>query len=47
MALAESIMERWFSARFRKTDDLMLWRTLLTRQPDKGYMGCSAANFGK
>ena len=45
-ALAESIMERWFSARFRKTDELMLWRTLLTRQPDKGYMGCSAAISG-
>jgi 3-oxoadipate enol-lactonase len=45
-ALADAVMERWFSADFRKTPELELWRNMLVRQPDQGYMGCSAAISG-
>ncbi|MEX0368314.1 MAG: 3-oxoadipate enol-lactonase [Ruegeria sp.] len=45
-ALADSIMERWFSKAFRATPDLSLWRNMLTRQPAEGYVGCSAAISG-
>ncbi|WP_370402637.1 3-oxoadipate enol-lactonase [Sulfitobacter sp. JB4-11] len=44
--LADAVMERWFSADFRATPELMLWRNMLTRQPDVGYAGCSAAISG-
>lgn len=42
-ALADGIMERWFSKGFRSTLELELWRNMLVRQPDEGYAGCSAA----
>ncbi|MDX5382859.1 MAG: 3-oxoadipate enol-lactonase [Rhodobacterales bacterium] len=45
-ALADSIMERWFSAAFRQTDAFHAWRNMLVRQPAEGYMGCSAAISG-
>ncbi len=45
-ALADPVMERWFSKTFRATPELQLWRTMLTRQPDAGYAGCSAAISG-
>lgn len=45
-ALADTIMERWFSKAFRATPELALWRNMLTRQPAEGYMGCSAAIAG-
>ncbi|WP_299676688.1 3-oxoadipate enol-lactonase [uncultured Roseobacter sp.] len=45
-ALADAVMERWFSDDFRATPDLELWRNMLTRQEDQGYMGCSAAISG-
>lgn len=45
-ALADPILERWFSPAFRKTDELTLWRNMLTRQPVTGYAGCSAAIAG-
>ena len=45
-ALADAVMERWFSAKFRAGDDLALWRNMLVRQPDAGYAGCSAAIAG-
>lgn len=44
--LADAVMERWFSGAFRKTPELELWRNMLTRQEDQGYMGCSAAISG-
>lgn len=44
--LADSIMERWFSAGFRATTELKLWRNMLVRQPMEGYAGCSAAISG-
>jgi len=45
-ALADPIMERWFSRAFRATPELTAWRNMLTRQPDEGYIGCSAAIQG-
>ena len=39
-ALADSILERWFSDGFRDQPELALWRNMLVRQPDAGYMGC-------
>jgi len=45
-ALADPVMERWFSKAFRATPELQLWRTMLVRQPAEGYAGCSAAISG-
>lgn len=44
-ALADSLMERWFAASFRRTRHLELaaWRNMLTRTPLEGYIGCCAA----
>lgn len=45
-ALADSVMERWFSKPFRATPALAAWRTMLVRQPAEGYAGCCAAIAG-
>ena len=45
-ALADTVMERWFSAAFCKTPELTAWRNMLTRTPGAGYAGCSAAISG-
>ena len=45
-ALADSILERWFSNGFRDQPELALWRNMLVSQPDAGYIGCSAAISG-
>ncbi|MEL6620694.1 MAG: 3-oxoadipate enol-lactonase [Pseudomonadota bacterium] len=45
-ALADAVMERWFSRDFQGNPDLPLWRNMLARQPDAGYAGCSAAISG-
>ncbi len=45
-ALADGIMERWFSAPFRQTEAFHAWRAMLVRQPAEGYTGCSAAISG-
>ncbi|WP_425044600.1 3-oxoadipate enol-lactonase [Primorskyibacter sp. S87] len=45
-ALADSIMERWFSKGFTAMPELELWRNMLVRQPIEGYAGCSAAISG-
>jgi 3-oxoadipate enol-lactonase len=45
-ALADAVMERWFSKPFRRTEELTLWRNMLTRQPAEGYIGCAAAIAG-
>ena len=44
-ALADGVLERWFSARWRAEhpDDLALWRHMLVRTPEAGYSGCCAA----
>jgi len=45
-ALADATMTRWFSKGFAASDDMILWRNMLTRQPDQGYIGCSSAIAG-
>lgn len=45
-ALADPVMERWFSKAFRATMELQGWRTMLVRQPVQGYAGCCAAIAG-
>ncbi|WP_114966027.1 3-oxoadipate enol-lactonase [Alkalilacustris brevis] len=45
-ALADTIMERWFSPPFREGAEMIAWRNLLTRTPLAGYSGCSAAIAG-
>jgi len=45
-ALADSVMERWFSKAFRATAELHLWRNMLVQQSKDGYAGCSAAIAG-
>lgn len=45
-ALADAIMQRWFSAPFHQTDAFHGWRNMLVRQPLEGYAGCSAAISG-
>ena len=44
--MADAVMERWFSAEFRATPELQLWRNMLIRQPAEGYAGCSSAIAG-
>lgn len=45
-SLADAVMERWFSKDFLNTPALELWRNMLARQEDEGYMGCCAAISG-
>lgn len=45
-ALADGVMERWFSRAFRKGPELAGWRTMLVRTPLEGYTGCCAAIAG-
>lgn len=45
-AIADGVMERWFSPDFQQSPELLLWRNMLTRQPAEGYAGCSAAIAG-
>lgn len=45
-SLSEAIMQRWFPAPYRETDDFHAWRHMLIRQPVDGYLGCSAAISG-
>ncbi len=45
-ALADAVMERWFSKPFRETPEIDVWRNMLVRQPAEGYVGCSAAIAG-
>lgn len=44
-AIAEGVLERWFSADFRanRANELALWRNMLVRTPAGGYLGTSAA----
>lgn len=44
-AIADGVMERWFSRRFRESrpDELALWRHMLLRTPVTGYIGCCTA----
>ncbi|NBN62622.1 3-oxoadipate enol-lactonase [Pannonibacter tanglangensis] len=44
-AIAEPILERWFSAAFRGSEPVALagWRAMLTRTPRQGYLATCAA----
>ena len=43
-AVADGIVERWFSRRFRAdAEELGLWRAMLERTPARGYAALSAA----
>lgn len=41
--IADSVMERWFSERFRGTSEVAGWRNGLIRTPTAGYIGCCEA----
>ena len=41
--IADQILERWFSERFRQQRKYALWRNMLIRTPQEGYLGCCAA----
>jgi 3-oxoadipate enol-lactonase len=45
-ALADAVMERWFSPAFLVRPDLTAWRNMLTRTPVEGYIGCCHAIAG-
>lgn len=45
-ALADAILERWFSEDFRRTDECLGWRHMLTRTPVEGYIACCEAIAG-
>ncbi len=45
-ALADPILERWFSKSFRDTPAFWAWHNMLIRQTKTGYMGCCSAIAG-
>lgn len=42
---ADAVLERWFSRRFRREEgaELNIWRNMLTRTPQEGYLGSCEA----
>jgi len=42
-SIADAVMDRWFAGPFRHSDECRGWRTMLTRTPAEGYIGCSQA----
>jgi 3-oxoadipate enol-lactonase len=44
-AIADSVLERWFTADFRanRQDELAGWRAMLTRTPKRGYLAACGA----
>ena len=44
-AISDDILARWFSASFSKDkpDELQMWRSMLTRTTQSGYIGCCEA----
>ena len=45
-AMADGIMERWFSKPFRTSDAVLPWRQMLVSTAPDGYAGCCAAIAG-
>ncbi|UWQ28157.1 3-oxoadipate enol-lactonase [Leisingera sp. M523] len=45
-ALADAVMERWFSRGYRASPQLQLWHNMLVQQSRDGYAGCCAAIAG-
>ena len=42
-AIADAVMERWFAADFRAGPDLALWRNMMIRTPEAGYIAACEA----
>jgi 3-oxoadipate enol-lactonase len=44
-SVADSVLQRWFTAEFRehRTDELIGWRLMLTRTPQQGYLAACRA----
>lgn len=38
--IADGVLERWFSEAFRAGPEATLWRNLLSRTPEAGYLAC-------
>ena len=45
-ALADATMARWFTAAFRASPDLALWRNMFLSTPVEGWLGCAGAIAG-
>jgi len=45
-AVADPVMERWFSRDFLASGRVPAWREMLVSQPQEGYVGCCAAISG-
>lgn len=45
-AIADTVMNVWFSKTFQGDPKMKLWRNMLTRTPRDGYIGCCAAIAG-
>ncbi|WP_246252321.1 3-oxoadipate enol-lactonase [Parasulfitobacter algicola] len=45
-AMANDILQRWFSMDFLQHGDLPFWRAMLVNTPLQGYLGCCAAIQG-
>lgn len=45
-AVADQILERWFSRDFRDTSEFEAWKNMLIRTPLDGYVGCANAISG-
>lgn len=45
-AIADGILERWFTRNFRATPEFRAWRNMLIRQSPEGYAGGCAAIAG-
>ncbi len=45
-AIADGLMERWFSKPFRATPEMQGYRAMVARQPVEGYAGTAAAIAG-
>ena len=42
-SIGDAILERWFAAPYRQTEDFAMWRTMLERTPATGYADVCAA----
>ncbi|MBB96420.1 MAG: 3-oxoadipate enol-lactonase [Rhodobacteraceae bacterium] len=42
-AIGDAILERWFAAPYRDTEDFAMWQAMLERTPAKGYAQVCAA----
>lgn len=45
-SIADGVMERWFGKAFRSKSEMTLWRNMLIRTPEEGYLAASAAIAG-